>query len=68
MRRPDPPCLDCEKRRVGCHSQCEEWKAFDAERLAVKKVEFENRKKDHIVHDVVVNEKTKRLKRYGRHK
>jgi hypothetical protein len=31
-------------------------------------VEFENRKKDHIVHDVEVNEKTKRLKKYRRHK
>lgn len=25
------PCKDCEKRRLGCHGKCEEYKAFRAE-------------------------------------
>ena len=23
------PCKDCEKRYLGCHSNCEEYQAFD---------------------------------------
>lgn len=23
-----PPCYKCEKRQVGCHSQCEDYKAY----------------------------------------
>lgn len=26
------PCKDCEKRAVGCHSHCEEYKAYSKER------------------------------------
>lgn len=23
MKRPTPPCINCEERREGCHSKCE---------------------------------------------
>ena len=25
------PCKDCQKRKVGCHSQCEDYLAFRSE-------------------------------------
>lgn len=32
MPRPDPPCIDCKDRVVGCHGTCEKYKAFKEER------------------------------------
>lgn len=36
---PQPPCLDCRQRRVGCHDPkvCQAWAAYDARAKAVKK-------------------------------
>lgn len=28
------PCYKCESRSLGCHSECELYKAFDTERVA----------------------------------
>lgn len=28
MAKPLSPCKDCEKRQVGCHSECEEFLKF----------------------------------------
>lgn len=28
----DAPCRDCKKRHMGCHSECEDYKAFGEER------------------------------------
>ena len=35
------PCMNCPDRTPGCHSRCERYKAFQAERQAViaKKIE-----------------------------
>ncbi len=30
----EPPCKDCEKRYLGCHSDCESYKAYRADREA----------------------------------
>lgn len=27
-RRSTPPCMGCEKRKVGCHSACDEYKEW----------------------------------------
>ena len=30
---PDAPCLDCKDRRLGCHSECDKYMTFKAERI-----------------------------------
>lgn len=30
----DVPCADCQKRYVGCHSDCETYKAWKSEQLS----------------------------------
>jgi hypothetical protein len=30
------PCLNCENRKVGCHSTCEEYIKFDKERKEIR--------------------------------
>ena len=29
-----PPCKDCEKRVVGCRSECQAWQEFEAAKAA----------------------------------
>lgn len=31
----DAPCADCQKRYVGCHSDCENYKAWKSEQMSV---------------------------------
>lgn len=31
------PCKDCEKRNVGCHSRCEEYQKYSAERHEINR-------------------------------
>ena len=38
------PCLDCENRRVGCHSECEDYKVFAAENEARNAEAYKQRK------------------------
>lgn len=38
MIKPDSPCRDCERRVVGCHSTCEEFKAFEIENETYKEL------------------------------
>lgn len=30
------PCKDCKKRKVGCHSTCQDYKVFNYERVKVR--------------------------------
>ncbi len=30
--KPESPCKDCENRKLGCHSTCEDYIAFDKAR------------------------------------
>lgn len=39
------PCKDCPDRKVGCHSQCEKYKAWRAEYDKLK----EKIRQDHVV-------------------
>ena len=45
MVRPESPCLDCERRQVGCHAECDDYIGY-RERLKVYKDKvLEERKK-----------------------
>jgi len=32
----ESPCFGCERRRVGCHGECEQYQAFARERAALR--------------------------------
>lgn len=34
MKKPNPPCKNCEQRAVGCHGNCEEYITFKKEKDA----------------------------------
>lgn len=39
--RPKAPCVDCEDRKVGCHSTCERYQEWLAEYQKTKQEIFE---------------------------
>lgn len=36
MREPEAPCLFCDERHVGCHTECDKYKAYTKERKAYR--------------------------------
>lgn len=56
------PCLNCEFRHVGCHADCEHYKAFRAEREAAYKRNAQQAEMTSFVSDVKRNVH----RRYGR--
>lgn len=50
-----PPCKDCKDRKVGCHSICEKYIAYDEER---KRVIVERAKFRQIENDLVAIQMT----------
>lgn len=40
----NPPCKDCKKRRVGCHSECEEYLAYFDYRVEYNRCRHESLK------------------------
>lgn len=64
----DAPCQGCEKRQVGCHSQCEAYKAYKVEAAAFNKTQNCRRVVDeYFAHQVVrrENERQKWRRSHG---
>lgn len=41
------PCLNCENRKLGCHSSCEKYIKFDTERKKIREIRLkENELRD----------------------
>ena len=40
--KPQPPCKDCEFRHIGCHSTCEPFKDYEAEKARYYKEREKN--------------------------
>lgn len=55
MTKINPPCYRCERRVLGCHSSCADYKAFQEEHLKQKYATIEARNKDKIVNHYRVN-------------
>lgn len=67
MEKRKVPCHNCEKRVLGCHSQCEEYKVFADNNKAARGTKIEADKKNYIARDTAFKLKDKLYKRYGRH-
>lgn len=62
--KPQAPCMNCERRYVGCHAECEDYKEF--RKLADKmSEEFRKKKNKHL--DITMFQKGSQ-KRFGRPK
>ena len=64
MKKPEAPCLDCEKRYVGCHDKCDAYQDF--KRLSAIYTETIKSIK---INDIIMNEVEKqRFEKYNRNK
>lgn len=62
------PCYGCSERFIGCHSYCEEYKAWTAKNKEILQQKVEQRKKDDVIYGYIKDrsskaEKAKRRKR-----
>ena len=57
------PCLDCEKRTVGCHSSCKEYKDFREELDIKNQLKRDAQQKRNIINGYCYDVKSKRCKR-----
>ena len=46
------PCKDCPDRHLGCHSQCEKYKAYTEERKRISDLRMKNRNADWDYYEV----------------
>ena len=60
MNKPATPCKDCTKRQVGCHAQCEDYKAYQDALEDYKRTVREIRATDDAM-DAYEQRKAKRL-------
>ena len=62
MSKPNSPCKDCPDRHMGCHSECEGYKSFEAENEEYKAKRREALKKEYGSLDYVSILKNKQRK------
>lgn len=62
------PCLDCPDRVIGCHGDCEKYKAFKEERLELNREIRKKTGRARAADTVIINGIQKRRNRYGRGK
>lgn len=61
----NPPCLDCKKRKVGCHCKCEDYKKYTSE-LKHNQESFNKLHKAKIlIEDSISNQLEKQRRRKG---
>ena len=59
-------CLNCEKRSVGCHSSCEDYKKFKKELEEKAKQKIDAKSKESIINSTILTGIRKRYKKYKR--
>lgn len=58
------PCLNCERRHFGCHSECEDYLAMRDQRIAIS----QERNKDHLSRAFLIGNAVKTIRKNRRHK
>ena len=61
------PCKDCERRTLGCHSTCEEYKAYDAKNAERRDKNFEDGKLNQAQVERFINKDKTRKASWQRH-
>lgn len=62
-----PPCRYCDKRCLGCHSTCKEYKAYDEERKEIRRERMTELLLDESETKRIVNADKNRRSAYQRH-
>lgn len=57
------PCMGCEKRHQGCHSDCEDGKAWKAQYEENKKLYADQRRKHKLASDFLKDGRIKRQRK-----
>lgn len=57
------PCKECEDRHHNCHSHCDEYKAFSAERNRINTARYQANMLDHELSKSKVKNYCKKIKR-----
>lgn len=68
MKRRISPCYNCDRRALGCHGICEDYKAYTAENIAINEKRREILDKNNVINGVEFGVKEKLIKRNRRHK
>lgn len=55
----DAPCVDCQKRHVGCHADCEDYKEWKVEQMSVEEDKRKQRKGNSILNSYTITQKAK---------
>ena len=67
MRRVEKmPCLNCEKRHVGCHSSCEEYAEFKRNSSEQKEIKRKQKELQNIVYNYVFESRDRQKRRNGK--
>lgn len=59
-------CLNCEKRRVGCHSSCEEYAEFKRHFSEQKEIKRKQKELQNIVVNYIFESREKQRRRNGK--
>lgn len=46
MPKPNAPCKDCQRRQVGCRTDCTEWQQYEKEKAVYSGEVFEKYKRE----------------------
>lgn len=65
VHRENSPCMDCEERQIGCHSNCERYQEY-ASKLRKTKLENTQRYKGQRMAEDYTQELYAKLKRRGK--
>ena len=60
------PCLNCEKRHVGCHSSCEEYAEFKRNFSEQKEIKRKQKELQNIVCGYVFESRDRQRRRNGK--
>ena len=60
------PCLNCEKRHVGCHSSCEEYAEFKRKFMEQKEIKRKQKELQNIVYNYVFESRDRQKRRNGK--
>lgn len=60
------PCKDCPDRHIGCHAECDKYKAFEKALFEEKSIRYKANNAERRVENHEVQSKRRTLKRKGR--
>lgn len=57
-----PPCKDCKKRQIGCHSVCPEYNEYNKEREKYRELAYKQKMLDNNIYELGFSMKKRKRK------